>query len=165
MQRRSSQSTPNTTPPHSRPYSPATRRTGPGPLPPRPPVQPRSSSLSLASTPNVSVTNLSTTPRQTNGSSLRNELRNPTPDNVPDPLHVLEGIIGTPTRAKDLNGHTEGQPLKPDQIVVDIDFNGLSLEDFAKRHDGSETNGAPDVDSYTVQSIEECTLLHGPFAC
>jgi hypothetical protein len=156
-ERRSSQSTPNTTPPHSRPYSPATRRPGPGPLPPRPSIHPRSSSLSLASTPNASFTHLPTTARLINGSSLRNELRNPTPDNVPDPLHVLEAIIGAPLKVKTANGETQGDGQRPAELLEDIDFGGLSLEAFVERDSGIGSTETRDVYSYTVKSIEECT--------
>ena len=154
-ERRSSQSTPSHTPPQSRPYSPAQRRpgAGPGPLPPRPNIHPRSSSLSLASTPNASVTNLQAAARVPAGSSLRNEIRNPTPDNVADPLEVLSSILGKPVKPKSTDGETQ----RPEsELIADIDFGGLSLQDFVKRGDVQQDK-APDVHSYTVRSIEECT--------
>ncbi|KIW08757.1 uncharacterized protein PV09_00695 [Verruconis gallopava] len=152
--RRLGQSTPSATPPQSRPYSPASRRTGPGPLPPRPSLYSRSSSSSLASTPNASVTSLAPAARQPNGSSLRNEITHPPPDNVPDPLEVLQAIVGKPLSTQADNGSTPDRAWRPDELVEDIDFGELSLEDFLKR-DAVGTQQTIDVHSYTVQSIEE----------
>lgn len=158
-ERRSSQSTPSGTPPQSRPYSPASRRGtyglggGPGALPQRPGIHPRTSSLSLTSTPNASTTNLPTPARYQHGSSLRNELRNPTPEGVPDPLRVLQNIIGVPLKAQVTNGNGEHDSQHPAELVGDIDFSGLSLQAFVDR---KGTEQASDVHSYTVRSIEEC---------
>lgn len=155
-ERRSSQSTPSHTPPQSRSYSPAQRRPGPGPLPPRPSVHPRSSSLSLASTPNVSVTNLQNVPRIPQGSSLRNEIRDPAPHDVPDPVEVLSALLGKPL--KTATSYTEGNNVKfQHELVAKIDFKGLSLEDFVK-DGGDQEEKTPDVHSYTIRSIEECTF-------
>jgi hypothetical protein len=156
VERRSSQSTPSQTPPQSRPYSPAQRRPqGPGPLPPRPSLNPRDTSLSLLSTPNISVTHLPANARIPAGSSLRNEIRNPTPDNVADPLDVLSNILGKPSRSKSTNGDDRDMKI-PTELVADIDFEGLSLEDFVKQGSIQEEK-VPDVHSYTTRSIEECT--------
>lgn len=156
VERRTSQSTPSQTPPQSRPYSPAQRRSqGPGPLPPRPSLNPRDTSLSLLSTPNVSVTHLPANARIPAGSSLRNEIRNPTPENVADPLYVLNNILGKPLKSKSTNRDDQDEKT-PIELVADIDFQGLSLEDFVKKGSIQEEK-VPDVHSYTTRSIEECT--------
>jgi hypothetical protein len=87
---------------------------------------------------------------------LRNEIRNPTPDNVADPLDVLQGILGATLKTKTATGDTEGDAGRPAELVEDIDFKGLSLQDFIQQSNGSGNERAPDVHSYTVQSIEEC---------
>jgi hypothetical protein len=99
--------------------------------------------LSLVSTPTISTTNLSTTLRAANGSALRHELRNePTPD-VPDPLEVLESIIGPPSRKY---GGDEAIAVSGDGpshgIDWDINFSGLNLQDFADKsaRDGRSSN-------------------------
>ncbi|KAE9993435.1 hypothetical protein EG327_005206 [Venturia inaequalis] len=152
--RRSSLSTPSATPPPlSR--SPASRRgpyapSGPGPLPPRPGLNPRSSSLSLASTPNASTTNLPTL-RVANGSSLRNEMRRSPPMEVPDPMRVLQSIFGAAPR-KQVAGIEGGRRV---ELAEDVDFGGLSLEEFADEKEDRASSQPSDVHNYTVQSIEQ----------
>ncbi|KAF2401651.1 Sac2 family protein [Trichodelitschia bisporula] len=134
------------TPPRSQTYSPAPRR-GPYPsqpqFPPRPNATPRVSSLSLVSTPAASTTNLPTlgvphvVPART---------RMP-PSDAADPLQVLQAIMGGPVR----EGKRSRDAQLPD-LLADIDFGGLGLEDFAKQ----EASSPPlNVHSYTAQSIEE----------
>ncbi|KAK5018470.1 Vacuolar protein sorting-associated protein 52, partial [Cryomyces antarcticus] len=136
LDRFSGQSTPSTSPPpsHNRSYSPAPRRSShlaPSPLPHRPAVNPRGSSLSLAS--NASSSSIPTATRLPNGSSLKHQVSSSPPENVADPLRVLESIIGAP-RKKDLTtrNSTDGSVslAKPVEVVEDIDFGGLSLQEF-----------------------------------
>ncbi|KAF2802931.1 Vps52-domain-containing protein [Mytilinidion resinicola] len=148
-------STPSgTPPPQGRPYSPAPRRpynpAGPGPLPQRPGLPDRTSSLSLVS-PNSSTTSLPAGARGPNGAGRR---RQP-PPNVSDPLQVLEGILGAPPRRPVLskgNGSASVPPQKPAELVDDIDFGGLSLHEFAQETTAQEL--AP-VHTYSAQSVEE----------
>ncbi|KAF2430077.1 Sac2 family protein [Tothia fuscella] len=145
----------------NRPYSPAgaSRRGpyspgGPGPLPPRPGLNPRSSSLSLVSTPNASTANLPASARIPNGSGLRNEIRkSPGPD-VPNPLHVLQTIIGAPPRGTKLNEGSNTEIIQPEDLVEDIDFGSLSLQAFAEEEE-RQIARSKDVHSYSAQSIEE----------
>lgn len=102
----------------------------------------------------MSVTNLHNAPRLPHGSSLRNEIRNPTPDNVADPLEVLSDILGRPLKPKTTNGEAQDGPQAP-ELIANIDFGDLSLEEFVKQGD-KEQDQIPDVHSYTVRSIEEC---------
>lgn len=160
LDRFSAHSTPSGTPPPRRDsYSPAPRRpypSGPGPLPPRPGLNPRSSSLSLVS-PASSSTSLPASARIPNGAGRRRPTGG-APPNVPDPLHVLESIMGGPPR-KPVNLKGEAAigtiPNKPEEVVVDIDFGGLSLQDFAAEA-APEIRHSHPVHTYSSQSVEEC---------
>ncbi|KAJ4289007.1 Vacuolar protein sorting-associated protein 52 [Kalmusia sp. IMI 367209] len=157
LDRLSGHSTPSGTPPPRRDsYSPAPRRpypSGPGPLPLRPGLNPRSSSLSLIS-PLSSTTSLPATANIPNGSGRR---RPPggVPLNVPDPLQVLESIMGGPPR-KPVTIKVNGIgviPDKPGEMETNIDFGELSLQDFAAA-DIPEPVASP-VHTYSAQSVEE----------
>ncbi|KAF2450331.1 Sac2 family protein [Karstenula rhodostoma CBS 690.94] len=157
LDRLSAHSTPSGTPPPRRDYSPAPRRLHPtdrpAPLPLRPGLNPRSSSLSLIS-PLSSTTSLPSTVGLPNGSGRR---RPPggVPPNVPDPLHVLEAIMGRPPR-KPVLLKASGigvLPEKPEELDTSIDFGGLSLHDFAAE-DTPEPVASP-VHTYSAQSVEE----------
>jgi len=161
LDRFSAHPTPSATPPPqgARPYSPAPRRSHltPGPLLPRPGVNQRSASLlSLA---NTSTSSLPATARQANGSALKHEVFSSPPADVPDPLEVLHNIIGSHVKkSRASEGKTREAEVveKPEEVVEDVDFGGLSLQAFAAEDDA----GAPplsDVHTYTAQSIEECT--------
>jgi len=166
LDRLSAHSTPSGTPPPRRDsYSPAPRRpypAGPMPLPPRPGINPRSSSLSLIS-PGSSSTNLPAGARIPNGAGRR---RPPggAPPNVPDPVQVLEQIMGGPPR-KPVVSRIEAFgaiPSKPDEVEVDIDFGDLSLQAFAAQP-AADTQQSSTVHTYSAQSVEECTSLHPTF--
>jgi hypothetical protein len=161
--RRSSQSTPSGTPPPpgaGRPYSPAPRRgpyplSGPGALPVRPGLNPRSSSLSLLSTPNASTSSLPAAARLPNGSSLRNEIRKSPGPEVPHPLQVLQNIMGASPRRSIANGSSSTELMQPEELVEDVDFGGLSLQAFVDEK-GPDPVRSVDVHSYSAHSIEEC---------
>lgn len=165
LDRFSAQSTPSATPPpQGRSYSPAPRRPyltpGPGPLPPRPGLNPRSSSLSLVS-PTSSTASLPTASRVPNGAGRRRQGNGVPPANIPDPLKVLETILGGPPR-KNVSGQegvTKGVPAaRPVELVGDIDFRGLSLQAFAEA-DSDATQRVSRVHTYSAQSVEECTFI------
>ena len=129
----SSQSTPSTTPPN-RYHSPAPRRSiqlGPSTIPRRPGLSPRTSSLSVGS-PGGSTESLPAAARVPNGSNLKNELSSaPTPD-IPDPVDVLESILGPLQKGSEDNGNSlNGIEGTPATISEHVDFGGLSLEEFA----------------------------------
>lgn len=90
------------------------------------------SSLSLALSSNGSNVSLPTTARMPNGSSLRQEHR-PSP-NVPDPLNILRTILGNSTKQEGYHNEDEEQrpPNRPPALSTEIDFGGLSLEDYAR---------------------------------
>lgn len=122
-------STPSPTP--NRTLSPAPRRSiqlGPSTLPRRPGIQPRSSSLSLASVAG-STESLPAAARVPNGSNLKNQLSNSTAGDGSDPLEVLEGIIGSLSDSRP--SEDAFRDIDAVAIAHDIDFGGLSLEAFA----------------------------------
>ncbi|KAL9615473.1 MAG: hypothetical protein Q9167_000151 [Letrouitia subvulpina] len=130
----SGHSTPSVSPPspHKWSYSPAPKRPsqlGPG-VTARPGYGPRTSSLGLGSRPNSSTASLQS-PRLPNGSSLRQQI---TLSDVVDPLRTLESIVGKNLSPEDAGSSDadKGSSLeKPERLELDIDFNGLSLHDFA----------------------------------
>lgn len=114
-------------------------------------IGPRSSSLS--NTPNSpSAADTSNVGRLQRGSSLKYEVNNGPAEGVEDPLEVVRRILETTGR----RGSSSSQdnkivdiPEKPKELVFNIDFGGLSLEEFAgiarkersiKSNDGNSTN-------------------------
>ena len=127
-----------TPPPRDRPHAPTAaspRRSihlTPNLLPQRPGLPARASSLSLLS--NASNETLAGTKRAPNGSSLKHELSTSPVANVSDPLEVLEAIIGTPLRKdedSDIEKRGRMEKSGPQEYVQDVDFGGLSLQEFA----------------------------------
>lgn len=155
LDRFSVQSSPSgSPPPQGRAYSPAPRRgpynTSTPSLPPRPGINPRSSSLSLISS--ASDISLPSAGRLPNGSTLRNEVRATGATDGSDPLAVLESIIGKPSKKRRADGSAVTQ--SPPDVIEDIDFGSLSLEAFATEN---QTNGtlAMHTHGYTAQSAAE----------
>jgi hypothetical protein len=158
LDRLSSYSTPTGTPPRRDSYSPAPRRgypaRGPSPLPARPGLVPRTTSLSLIS-PTGSTTNLPAGARAPNGGPRRR----PTGGlhHGPDPVQVLASIMGGLPR-KPLAGDREKDeyiPQKPEVMVDVINFGGLSLHDFAAEAP-RERQQPTSVYTCSAQSVEEC---------
>ncbi|KAK5121592.1 hypothetical protein LTR85_004764 [Meristemomyces frigidus] len=136
----SSQSTPSGSP--NRAFSPAPRRTvqlGPSTIPRRPGLAPRTSSLSVASF-GGSVESLPATARIPNGTNLRNELAGSPAADVSDPLDVLQLILGPLAREESATSNgAHVKDDKPAQLVDEIDFGSLSLEEFAEATPASST--------------------------
>ncbi|KIW63246.1 hypothetical protein PV04_10108 [Phialophora macrospora] len=130
----------------SRPYSPAPRKnsqlaqsqrslSGLG-------LSANRSSTSLDLSANTSTTSLVSAPKQPNGSALRFEQR-PPPD-VPDPVNVLRALLGKPVNGQ----HQDATPkVRDGRPAKDIDFEGLSLQEFADR----ETPQPPSATGYTLE--------------
>ena len=163
LDRFSNQPTPNGSPPppQSRSFSPAPRRQNhlaPVPLP-RPKYSPRPSSLTLDSKTNSSTTSLPGTSRVPNGSTLKRELT-PPPD-VGNPLDILQSIIG-PTVGHSGPFHSQdGEAVgrKPQTLASDLEFDGLSLQEFAE---SEEHSGVPNLlprYQESKQSAEECEYV------
>ncbi|KAF2849673.1 Sac2 family protein [Plenodomus tracheiphilus IPT5] len=157
LDRISSYSTPiGTPPPRHDSYSPAPRRgyppSGPGPLPIRPGLNPRSSSLSLVS-PGSSTLSLPGTARAPNGGARRR----PTGGSQygADPLQVLESIMGGPPKRSNMRHGIAGDTVqRPAEVAEDIDFGTLSLREFADQ-ETAEHQQSTSVHTYSAQSIEE----------
>jgi vacuolar protein sorting-associated protein 52 len=130
----------------SRPYSPSPRKNsllGPS----QRTLSGLGLSASKSSTPldlsaNTSTTSLTSAPRHVNGSALRFEQR-PPPD-VPDPVNVLRAILGKPLDGK---GEDEEPTTKSRPPVKDIDFEGLSLQEFV----GQSPPRRPAPTGYTLE--------------
>ncbi|KAL1985583.1 hypothetical protein VTN96DRAFT_7563 [Rasamsonia emersonii] len=157
LDRLSGHSPSGTPPPFSnrnRSYSPAARRSSrlsPAPQNARPALNPRSSSSSsLLATPNESTTSLSDAAGASNGVVSKPGASRPRPAGVPDPLEVLNRIIGKKTPDQPVETPAE----KPAQLVEDIDFEGLSLEEFAAS--GKESNRIlhSEEGAQTIQQFE-----------
>ncbi|KAF2708670.1 Sac2 family protein [Pleomassaria siparia CBS 279.74] len=147
-------------------YSPAPRRpypvSGPGPLPPRPGITPRSSSLNLLS-PSASNTSLSSALRVPNGSTRRRPSPGRNPSNIADPLQVLEAIMGgSPRKPVVGKDHVGAIPTKPDKVAEEIDFGGMSLQDFAAAEMPQIRQSFP-VHTFSTQSVEEYDNEKGKF--
>lgn len=148
LDRLSSHSTPagSPPPPSHRGISPAPRR--PSHLapsgPPRPGFSPRSSSLSLAS----SESNASA-PVRSSSSALK---QSTAISNAPDPLVVLERLLGPEGKgaagtSKPINGVD-----KDEESDSALDFGGLSLRELL-----AQETPSPEPESvYNSQTIEEC---------
>ncbi|KAK0275327.1 Vacuolar protein sorting-associated protein 52 [Friedmanniomyces endolithicus] len=170
----SSQSTPAASP--NRSFSPAPRRSvqlGPSTLPRRPGLAPRTSSLSPSSF-GPSLDRVSAAARLPNGTSLKHELGSAPVGDVTNPVEVLEGILGSLTAgdgegADELSKQSDEKPAVPTE---EIDFNGLSLEDFANRAPGTEgddvapaTAGLPVVEDFETEKKKFEDLHKSILAC
>jgi vacuolar protein sorting-associated protein 52 len=88
----------------------------------------------------------------------RNQINNLPPPDVPDPLKVLQQIVGAPPKDQSPTNGQVDSVEKPPELVEDIDFGGLSLQAFAEKEQGS-TRRKSAVHTQNTQSIEECTFL------
>ena len=145
---------------NSRNLSPLPRRSSsqlsPSPYNSRPGVTSRNSSTSLLVTPNDSTASLPA--RATNGSPLKQtSIQRPRPSNVPDPLEVLNEIIGKETQTDKHVPQLSSVPERPGQLVEAIRFDGLSLEDFLEKEDPAprKKTRESDVNAQTVQQFEQ----------
>lgn len=73
-----------------------------------------------------------------------------------DPLEVLNGIVGKQTGGPDSEAVSPSlAEVKPNQLVDDIDFGGLSLQEFVSKEDDSRRILNGDVGAQTVQQFEK----------
>ena len=160
LDRFSAHPTPSASPaPSQRSYSPAPRR--PGQLSSglsRPSLNPRSSSLtSLVSRANSSTGSLPGTGRLTNGSALKQSTAAP-PD-VDDSLDVLQRIVGVSFQKDIEDGEGVDVKERPDELIEDIDFRGLSLQDYVQFSKETKPSLESDGLSEDFQSVEECEYV------
>jgi vacuolar protein sorting-associated protein 52 len=136
-------------PPANRSYSPAARRPsqlGPATSAQRPGFNPRSSSLSLHS--NDSTSSLLASSRRPNGSGLKQSV---TVADAPDPLDVLEKLLGSERKEAITKLQVNGDNVIKDEFEFELDFEDLSLREFVSRMSSSAKEHA-----YTPQTVEEC---------
>jgi len=102
--------------------------------------------------------------RLQNGSGLRNQVSSIPSTETEDTLGNLQRIIATPLGndkvIKD-NGKKAIPLQKPNEPAEVIDFGGLSLQDFLNR-DSVRSKEFFNVQSYSQQSVEECTSFTLP---
>ncbi|RMJ28893.1 Vps52 Sac2 family protein [Aspergillus sp. HF37] len=145
---------------NSRSYSPAARRPShlsPSPNNNRPGLAPKNSSTWSLLSPSDSTTSLSAA-AQGNGSVLRQSAAKPRPSDVSDPLEVLNGIIGKQTEetaGAETSTPASNPEVKPEQLVENIDFGGLSLQEFVAKEDDSRRILNSDVGAQTIQQFEK----------
>ncbi|KAK7725678.1 Vacuolar protein sorting-associated protein 52 [Botryosphaeria dothidea] len=150
----SAQHSPAPSPSPARSYSPApSRRPYLAPLPQRPGINPRSSSLSLLS-PTSSNSSLPNQGRLPNGSGLRVQINSSPPADVPDPQKVLEDILGGPPKRPLPDQGDEHAVERPADVATDIDFGGLSLDAFAASDEEQQKRPAA-IPTHNSESVEE----------
>ena len=115
------------------------------------------SSLSNLLTPSDSTTSLSATQRA-DDTTVKQFPAKARPSNVADPLDVLNDIIG---KRKEKLAEAESPvpsstlEIKPSQLVAEIDFGGLSLEEFVTKPDEPRRAANSDVGAQTIQQFEK----------
>jgi len=124
----------------------------------RPGISRPGSSLSALVTPSpsASTTSLPTVARVPEESTLKqNAITSPRPSDVADPLDVLNGIIKKYNVGSQSESPVrESSPVKPALLVEDIDFEGLSLEDFIQKPETKRVvNGG--IGPQTIQQFEK----------
>ena len=145
-----------TSTPSGRSFSPANRRPShlsPSPYNNRPGLAPKSSSNISLLSPSDSTTSLPTT----NLAALKQGAARPRPSDVSDPLEVLNGIIkkGNGVAPREDSVSASRAEVKPEQLVEDVDFGDLSLQDYvAKEHDTRRLLKS-DAGSQTIEQFEK----------
>lgn len=149
-------------PPQNRSYSPAPRRSSHlvPEISKRPSFTPRTSSLQLGLRSNASTTSLASTRPIQNGSTLKQQITPPT--DFVEPLQVLADIVGKPlvVLQSEQCDRQYGEEIKrPNQLVEEVDFNGLSLQEFA-RQDLNKIGRGEGQHEISEQTVEECEYVY-----
>lgn len=83
----------------------------------------------------------------------------PPPSNVPDPLKVLESIIGIPTKEANNNGQNSEKP-ELSHAPVDpwqgSDLEGQSLQELAELDSAENVESPSEKSKYSLPLIDEC---------
>ena len=75
-----------------------------------------------------------------------------------DPLEVLEKIVGTPL-PKEVSEGEENEPVeRPEVLAEDLDFHGLSLEDFVRQDQEQKAHDLR-AEEPSSQSVEKCEYV------
>lgn len=152
LERLSGHTTPSASPPSSRPYSPAPRKSSHLAPPARPTFSQRSSSLNPASTLNDSP--LSLLRKTNNGVGAKAKA-----GDAPDPVDTLEKLIGTVDAKRKTKQNRQGLSNDGGSDAADaidsVDFGGLGLYELAT----AEDIPSDDVHVYRSQTVEECMYV------
>ena len=140
-----------------------TGQSHPSPLSQRLPIGPRCSSLT--SSPNSSQNaNLSGVNRLQRGSSLKYELNEEPAGGAEDPMEVVHRIlkaVAKPGNSSSLDEGTPNVPERPTELASNIDFGGLSLEEFAGVSQANGVNESSDTNANVratgfASSVKDC---------
>ena len=78
-----------------------------------------------------------------------------------DPVDVLEKIIGgSLKRSEGDNDGEEAVLERPSELLEDIDFGGLGLQEFASSESKNEPPLNAKAAQESIQSVEECEYVH-----
>jgi hypothetical protein len=125
-----------TSPAPHRPYSPASRKSSQlsfNAIPRRPGIPSRSSSLTIASLAGSSDS-LPAAARVPPGAHLKSQLADSAVVEAQDPIQVLQAILG-PVRALETfedDADSSAGSTRPSGFIYEVDFDGLSLSEFAQ---------------------------------
>ncbi|KAL4975116.1 Sac2 family-domain-containing protein [Aspergillus desertorum] len=121
----------------------------------RPGLSRPGSSLSALVSPSASTTSLPTVARVPEELALKQNATGTRPPNVADPLEVLARIIKKQNVEYGTQKFDQGPtPAKPAQLMEDIDFGNLSLEDFMQKPEPNRIMQS-DVSAQTIQQFEK----------
>jgi len=73
---------------------------------------------------------------------------------APDPLDVLAKLLGSEGKGAIAKPQTNGDNVAEDELELELDFEDLSLREFASR----KSSSAEKEHVYATQMIEECRL-------
>ncbi|KAL4866297.1 hypothetical protein BDV12DRAFT_210639 [Aspergillus spectabilis] len=153
---------------HSTPSGPQFDRSS-SPIPPRsssrlsphlqssrPGLSRPGSSLSALLSPNASSTSLPTISRVPEEPTLKqNATAGTRSSEVADPLEVLNGIMKKQNGEPRIDSSAqESTSVKPTQLVEDIDFAGLSLEEYVRKPEPTKIVSS-DIGTQTIQQFEK----------
>ena len=73
---------------------------------------------------------------------------------------MLERIVGSSLSKEDGSDGEDGATSRPNELVEDVEFGGLTLKEFAQQ--GREIQQTPDVEFEVrnAQSAEECKYVY-----
>ena len=93
----------------------------------------------------------------TNLGGLKQGAARTRPSDVSDPLEVLNGIIKkeSGTTSREVSISPSRTDVKPQQLVEDIDFGDLSLQDYVAKEDDSRRLLNSDAGSQTIEQFEK----------
>lgn len=119
----------------------------------RPALSRPGSSLSALVSPNASSASLPAVARVPEESTIKqNATVGTRPSDIADPLEVLNGILKKrDVKSKDESPTQESKAVKPALLVEEVDFDGLSLEEFVQKPEPSGRGNR----TTSVQTIEQ----------